>query len=130
MPVEVMWLVCNGLRHVCPLCTPRIHHDKMILMTTPATPTTSQKAARRTNIKTFRLFRDQISYIENENGDCSSFFMRFLLDAWIDGKIPFEIKKEFFALRKDIRQRAEDNRIKQIVKDGLAEEEREGNAEI
>lgn len=65
------------------------------------------KSNRPTTVKTFRLFKDQVEYIEKINGDCSSFFLRYLLDLWINDKIPEDLKKEFNRLRKELRDKAE-----------------------
>lgn len=130
MPLWVMSLDCKEMDATERLCTGCVHPCYTHRMTTHQPHAASAKPVRRTNIKTFRLFRDQISYIERENGDCSSFFMRFLMDAWMDNKIPHAVKLEFFSLRAELRKKADMEKLKQIVREGQRPESDSNNAEI
>lgn len=71
-------------------------------MTTSANPhkpaTGILIGTRRTTTKTFRIFKDQLEYLDRTYPEYSSFLLRFLLDAWKGNKIPLTLKSEFVVL--------------------------------
>lgn len=85
----------------------------------------SVKSNRPTQIRTFRFYKDQVNFIESTNSDCASMFMRFLLDAWMSKKIPREVMKEWFQIRKEFRQRAEQEELKQLILNNQKVEEQD-----
>lgn len=85
-------------------------------MSSPATTAKNAKASRRTSARTFRIYKDQLEFIEETNSDCASFFVRFLLDTWMNNKVPKELKEEYYKLRQDMRHRANIERLKQVIK--------------
>jgi hypothetical protein len=61
-------------------------------------PAYRRPAERRTNTKTFRLFRDQVELLDENYPESSSALIRFLLDKYFNGEMR-EVVKEFHTFK-------------------------------